>query len=92
MDRAADSAGRRIERIRSSPNFRDGVVRNILPTPRMDRPWAIDNLTRMGMTSLELLDRGVERVPRRQVVRHPEEATFPVVVHYTSTNRNYYNK
>lgn len=64
MERAAYAAGRRTERILSSPNFRDGVVRNILPTPRMERPWALDNLTRMGKTSLEFLDRGVERVPR----------------------------
>lgn len=63
MDASRRAAGLRSERIQGSPNFRDGVVRNILPTPRMDRPFAVDNLARMGRTSLEYLDRSVERVP-----------------------------
>ena len=63
MDACERAAGLRSERIQGSPNFRDGVVRNILPTPRMDRPFAVDNLARMGRTSLEYLDRSVQRVP-----------------------------
>lgn len=64
MDCTTRTAGIRAERIEASPNFADGVVRNILPTPRMDKPWAWDNLGRMGKTSLEYLDSSVERVPR----------------------------
>jgi len=58
MDAIVKAAGERKERIQGSPNFKAGVVQNVLPTPQVEDPG------KMLKTSLEYLDRSVERVPK----------------------------
>jgi len=65
MDERTAARGHRAERIQGSPNFRDGVVQNILPTPRMENPFEAGNLGRMLQAGAEYLRPGVERVPRQ---------------------------
>ena len=47
MNALVRADGLRRERIEGSPNFRDGVVVNILPTPRMEHPFQLDHLGEM---------------------------------------------
>jgi L-ascorbate metabolism protein UlaG (beta-lactamase superfamily) len=58
MDEITRARGETKERIGGSPNFRGGVVQNVLPTPQ------VEDAGKMMRTSLEYLDRSVERVPR----------------------------
>lgn len=64
MDALQKTRGLTQERIQGSPHFKDGVVQNILPTPRMEKMFHPSNVGQMLRTSVEYLRPGVERVPR----------------------------
>ena len=53
----------RAARIAASANFEDGVVKNIVATPKMEKPFALENMRGMLGTATEYLKR-VERVPK----------------------------
>jgi L-ascorbate metabolism protein UlaG (beta-lactamase superfamily) len=58
VDDTTRARGLTRERIQGSPNFKAGVVVNVMPTPQ------VEDLGKMLGTGLEYLRRDVERVPR----------------------------
>jgi L-ascorbate metabolism protein UlaG (beta-lactamase superfamily) len=65
MDAITKAQGLRKERIQGSPNFKEnGVVKNIVPIPSMERPFSPSSMGPMLKATTEYLKPGVERIPK----------------------------